>query len=632
MSLSVSTLPSGTSHQYQHERKVMKRKRKSASPTWASLENNFLATIFCFCNVSDLFALGRTCAVFREAACLALSQAESLHLSVLNGSKVKQQDECITRLLLDVHGSLQRLEMSGLHRIRGINWLGPMLQGCRNLTSLDLSNCSSLDPRIFQNAIESSLCLMVHLNLQGCRRVDSGVVHAVALAWTQLETLQLGGCSQTIDDSCIVIVCLRLRRLRVLGLSGLKRISTNEGCLIALPSSLECLDLSGCEHVCFSALEHISRQLCTFAQGNVRALANQSIQEMWTLLEPGMDAVSRDLVEGSRSVLFSNLLSTGWNLQILNLSNCGIAHSTGLPSGILGFLACFSGGLLREVDISGCTNISDVDIKVLAVTCAKALTCLEARACSIGDDALKALGAECTNLAFLDVSACFDITNEGVLSLCPHNGVYTDDNQQVITSANWRNRRGCPALRSLKLANISDLTDEAILAVGGLRHDSVYGKLRSEDGGLKKLLLLDIRSCENVSSWALEMMMAECPSLVELEARGTNCRVSRDSVPSKLRFMNGRRLATCQASSAMSSHRQCTILDHSQRLKATQGVRLQPMFHCVDCKLLPWANRGICSTCAAACHEGHCIYFGSMTRFYCDCAFGISATVTCKAL
>ena len=218
------------------------------------------------------------------------------------------------------------------------------------------------------------------------------------------------------------------------------------------------------------------------------------------------------------------------------------------------------------------------------------------------------------------------------MSLCPHIGAYRDDNQRVITSAAFRSRWGCPALRSLKLSNIPYLTDEAILAVGGLRQDGVYGKLRSEDGGLKKLLLLDICNCENVSPWALEMMMAECPSLVEVEARGTKCRVSRDSIPSTLRFMNGRRLAPCQAFSAMSSHRQCTVVDHSQRLKATQGVRLQPMFHCVDCKLLPSANRGICATCVAACHEGHRIYFGSMTRFYCDCAFGISAGVTCKAL
>jgi hypothetical protein len=218
------------------------------------------------------------------------------------------------------------------------------------------------------------------------------------------------------------------------------------------------------------------------------------------------------------------------------------------------------------------------------------------------------------------------------MSLCPRNGAYRDDNQRVITLAAFRSRRGCPALRSLKLSNIPYLTDEAILAVGGLRQDGVYGKLRSEDGGLKKLLLLDVCMCENVSSWALEMMMAECPSLIEVEARGTKCRVSRDSIPSTLRFMNGRRLAPCQAFSAMSSHRQCTVVDHSQRLKATQGVRLQPMFHCVDCKLLPSANRGICATCVATCHEGHRIYFGSMTRFYCDCAFGISAGVTCKAL
>jgi hypothetical protein len=151
-----------------------------------------------------------------------------------------------------------------------------------------------------------------------------------------------------------------------------------------------------------------------------------------------MDALSRDLVEEWQSVSFGNLLAMGWNLHILNLSHCGIAHGSGLPTGVLGFLACFSGGLLREVDISGCSNVIDVDIKVLSDTCAKTLTCLEARACSIGDNALRALGADCTNLAILHVSACFEVTNEGVMSLCPHNGVYRDANQHVITSVDLR--------------------------------------------------------------------------------------------------------------------------------------------------------------------------------------------------
>jgi hypothetical protein len=612
----------------------MKRKRDIACPPWTSLDNNILAACMHFCNASDLFALGRTCTVFREAACLVLSQAESLHLSVLNGpNKTKHLDECITRLLTTAHGSLQKLETSGLHRIRGYTWLGRTLQQCHNLTALDCSNCLSLDPRVFQNAIASSTCSMVHLNLQGCRRVDSGVVKAVARTWRELETLQLGGCSQTIDDDCLRFVCYLLRHLRVLDLSGLKRIS-NEGIIITLPSSLECLDLSGCEQVCFTELGHISHQLQTLAEeGDIRALAEHSVQELWTMLEPRMDAMSRHAVEEIRSVPFSNLLATGWNLRVLNLSHCGIAHSTGLPSGILGFLACFSGGLLREVNISGCSNVTNVDIKILAVTCARALTCLEARACSIGDDALKALGEECINLAILDVSACFDITNEGVMCLCSHNGVNRSDNMHVITSPDFRrSRRGCPALRSLKLAHLSNLTDDAILAVGGLRDGSHDGKLRSENGGLKKLLLLDVRSCVNISSRALEMVMAECRSLIEVEARGRNGRsISRDSLPRTPRFLNGRRLAPRQASTT-SCHRRCTVSDHLQRLKATQGVRLQPMFHCVDCKLLSSANRGICSACAAACHEGHVTYFGSMTRFYCDCAFGISRGAACKAL
>jgi hypothetical protein len=205
---------------------------------------------------------------------------------------------------------------------------------------------------------------------------------------------------------------------------------------------------------------------------------------------------------------------------VLDLSFCGLVH------GFLRFLGCFSGGSLRDVNVS-CTDVTDEDIMILAVTC---------------------LAAECDNLAVLNISGCFEITDEGVLGLCPHNGVYVgneDGNREPLNAKSRlpENRRGSPALRSLVLANLTNLTDDAILAVGGLMHDLEYGTMRSEDGGLKKLLLLDVRGCANVSSWALGTMMAGCPSIIELEARGTYGRVLRNSLPGgSLRFRNGSRL------------------------------------------------------------------------------------------
>ena len=73
-------------------------------------------------------------------------------------------------------------------------------------------------------------------------------------------------------------------------------------------------------------------------------------------------------------------------------------------------------------------------------------------------------------------------------------------------------------------------------------------------------------------------------------------------------------------------------LKHSQRLKASHGITIQPMFHCIDCKLLPSENRGMCSVCASLCHRDHSTFFGSMVCFYCDCAFGIAGGEDCKAL
>ena len=108
-----------------------------------------------------------------------------------------------------------------------------------------------------------------------------------------------------------------------------------------------------------------------------------------------------------------------------------------------------------------------------------------------------------------------------------------DDEVSIASDILPNGTKGCPALRSLKLASLPNLLDDSIFAIGGLH---------SNDAGLKNLLVLDVRDCADVSSRALEWILVKCPSLVELDTRGTNGRVSRECLPSTLRFLNGRRL------------------------------------------------------------------------------------------
>jgi hypothetical protein len=99
-------------------------------------------------------------------------------------------------------------------------------------------------------------------------------------------------------------------------------------------------------------------------------------------------------------------------------------------------------------------------------------------------------------------------------------------------------------------------------------------------------------------------------------AGATTCAVGESLV-----FINGIRRTP-----NIADVRLCAARQHSQRLKASQGVSPQQMWHCADCELVPRRNRGMCFACASSCHRGHEIYLGSLTRFYCDCAYGFSSS------
>jgi len=124
-----------------------------------------------------------------------------------------------------------------------------MLQRCQNLTSLDLSGCAGLNSSLILNSILPSRANMLHLNLTGSCSLNWIVVHAVSDTWQELETLTVGGCSQSIDDGYFGKVGEDLGWVQAFDLLGLKRITDKYLQLFFLPKSLECLDLSRCKRV-----------------------------------------------------------------------------------------------------------------------------------------------------------------------------------------------------------------------------------------------------------------------------------------------------------------------------------------------------------------------------------------------
>ena len=615
--------------------------------------------ILSFSSTSDLIqVLACENLVLVRAASLVLSNAKSLHFSYLLeldrcrklGSLllVDAQETCVSKLLDAMHQTnhqqdnggnnknnpsiLERIEFAGLRHLAGNrgSWLRRLFDFRihKNLTSIDFSGCGMLDPRHLQTALidASTPCATIeditpspirYLNFQGCYRIDAQVVLEIAKSpkFRQLQSLGLGGCSQTIADDCVQAIFDNLRDLRYLDMSGLKRISESCSWLFQhLPDKMESLELAGCELIRLTSLGewsywHLPRYE-TYANSSNSSLSLGTIVDISrctdSFWERQLQWTDRDAVGPNRKPLK--------NLTRLNFNGIGTPRR-GLVEGVLPYFALRSMGSLREVYLSGCEQVQDWEIEVLAMVCAKSLNALEMRACCIGDDAVRAIGRHCTNLSDVDFSACFQITDEGIQSFCQNQGI--------------RQHNHTTTVRSLRIAALLQVTNVAIEAIAAL----------------KSLLFLDVSNCPKLTQDALSATLKDLVSLVEVDAKGIGkwstpaaALYSYDDEPRYLRFVNGRPLRH-KATGALNQFQKetcfhtCTVRRHSKHLG--QRVPLQAMYHCKDCRLVPALNRGMCHACSIHCHKdiGHTTFVGSFTRFYCDCPFGVvGSKFECQAI
>jgi hypothetical protein len=67
------------------------------------------------------------------------------------------------------------------------------------------------------------------------------------------------------------------------------------------------------------------------------------------------------------------------------------------------------------------------------------------------------------------------------------------DVEMAVEEDFLEDRRGCPALRSLNISFLPEVTDYSILAIAGLSFDEDYGILHAKEGGMMQLESLDIR-------------------------------------------------------------------------------------------------------------------------------------------
>lgn len=558
------------------------------------------------------------------------SQTIATHLSTTTNN--------MTCYSADFRCKLRYLEILHLRGISGKGWLPRLARA--PLRTLDLSGCAGLDPSLLidylvarastynscRTPIAREESCLKSLNLSGCVRVGPRVVAAIANHQHQLEALWLGGCSQSIKSSDIIHCLLpRLVNLRHLDLQDLHNLSDLSGQFMqVLPVTIESINFSSCKFLRLAGIEaleaiqvHMNHQL--LGRGEQRDNDDNDVDSSpWASAPRNRHSKMIHLV-----------------LDAIGTPRIGLCR---------GVLAYFSmGRSLREVHITGCEQVQDWEVEALAVLCADTLTCFQARGCRIGDPAILALAKYCKVLAEVDVSACFRVGNRGIVALSSKHlldhGPQDVARSQLIIPGGLESR-----LRVLRLASLPGLTNVGVVAIANI----------------KSLHILDVENCIEVTSNVLCNTILQLPYLVDINAKGIadSCasltsllRQAAISVPlpTGLRFVNQRVFRSHSRTSTLPPDTEasdsaitaplcpnstlakcCSVRTKSQRLGP--NTPMAPMYHCIDCNLVPKFDRGICSACISSCHVGHRTFLGAWDRFYCDCPFQVAAHNPCRAL
>jgi hypothetical protein len=617
---------------------ITTKRRRLAVP------DDLLARVLSFCDASEHIAVLRASQrCFSNALGVHLADASSLALSFLlrtypNVLQNNDQHEVAIQILMSLllsasenreEKALKHLELANLRWATGRGWFSQL--SIFPIVTLDLSNCVRFDENLLLDFLQQGPSTLRHLHLTGCSRVTPQILQPLQTErHSQLRSLSIGSCSQTIRTEFIFSLLRNLRNLEHLNLQGLTHVhdyvsaDENEDSFAdLLPDSLKSINVTG-----MRSLKLKSRDALETLEFLHRKLNEMVDMQQEVLLHPG--GVEAAIQDPRLAAAFLDTDKFCWHDAPEFRIKMEILILDGLVG--VGINACalsnFSlGRKLREVHLAGCSSINSAEICALAYNCRQTLTCFQMRGGTIDKEGLEALAKHCQVLAEIDLSACMELGDEEIIKFCKQSlrsrvleNESSDDNESNSSHRHKRRRSACrSSLKVLRLAAIRNLTDASIEAISLL--DS--------------LLVLDVHDCLGLTPAATYKAVKALPLLVEVNAKDiangspTLTKLLRsDPVASKgLTIVNEKIFKACNHD----ARRCCSARSQSQRLNAS--VPPQSMYHCVDCNLIPSIDRGVCVECVEKCHSGHKTYLGSFTRFYCDCPFGSDAgSNRCEAI
>ncbi|KAF4133729.1 WW domain-containing protein [Phytophthora infestans] len=310
---------------------------------------------------------------------------------------------------------LQTLILSGCDMVTdvGMDWLA---SGCNALTHLDVSGCTAVTD-LTMRAISESMLQLKQLKLRYCTKVTDQGIRRLSLRCPELLSLDAEGLTLLSDVhstqttgvyrlgiAALVAGCLKLRHL---DLSNCVAISDGTlHCVAMSCSELSSLLLSGCYRVTSIGVSEILAHCNKLSSLNVTGCDRVTDQ-----------AFVGDFHRSRHQQPISPINKTSTRNtpnQLISLRLRG----TQITDLTLKWVSKYS-SLLRELDVSGCAEITDMGLLALAGSImATSLRNLWLRSLdNITATGLSWLAGKCTNLMLLDLTGCPKIRSFSIKSL-----------------------------------------------------------------------------------------------------------------------------------------------------------------------------------------------------------------------
>ena len=379
------------------------------------------------------------------------------------------------------------------------------LAPCIRLERLTLSGCSLLtDSSLI--TVFSACPGLVAVDLSGVTEVTDASIKALASTTVKLQGINLSRCKLITDEGVLAVArsAPMLRRIKLHGLALITDVSVSavaRNC----PLLLE-IDLSNCTKltdICVRDIWQYQNHLREFQLSNITNLTDDAFPSP----PPSVS---------TRSNIYGNPFPIAGRVDV-----SGSSGSEETPP--LYLVQPFDH--LRILDMTSCSQITDVGIEGILSNCPKIRQIVLAKCTSLTDESLISVGKLGKNLHYIHLGHvskyvsysplyhdaypwAFSITDRGVTRLaqvCPRIRYIDLACCSNLTDLSVLELASLPKLRRVGLVRLPNLTDNAVFALG------------EKHAGLERIHL---SYCDNISVAAIHFLLQRLHKLTHLSLTG----------------------------------------------------------------------------------------------------------------